>query len=88
MRVQKRFDCIIELDTDRTIENMKSVLTEEFGVWGGMAISEDSLSFTLCDRSMNYAMCGLHTIAQLLTCPSGSYTVSIWESGTKGDYTK
>ena len=77
----QRFDCTIKLDTERTIKNMTECLIEEFGVWGGMIISENELCFVLYDRSMSYAMCGLHTIANLFATVNTEYTVSIWESG-------
>ena len=78
----QRFDCRIELDTERTIENMKSVLVDEFGIWGGMSLAQDELNFSLYDKSMSYAMSGLHTLANLLATIGTEYIVSIWESGT------
>ena len=79
----QRYDCKIELDTNRTPENMRLCLIQSFDVFGGMSISQDKLQFSMYDRSMNYAMGGLHTIAKLLASPNTEYIVSIWESGNK-----
>ena len=80
----RAYTCTIELDTDRTIENMTACLTEEFNIYGGMSISQDRIMIIMRERNMSHAMCGLHTIAKLFTSPNGgSYTVSIWESGNK-----
>ena len=79
----RMFNCIINLDTDKTIKSMTDCLTQEFGICGGMSINDDKLCFSMYESSYEQVMSALHTIARVLTCLRGSYTVSIWEAGNK-----